>query len=401
LEYPIKAIYHHRTRGAGAEGVHILGMVHAFRKLGIEVLLISFPGSDPEAANSESLDKTSRTDKSSPSLLRWLAGLTRHTPEFIFELFELAYNLVGLVRLRRGIRAFSPDFIYERYSLFMVLGVWLARRKSIPIILEVNDSALVERVRPLTYRWLARKMEAYAFRNASGLVFISTAFKSRVSSQVTAIAPSKICPNAADIDQFCPDPEARQRIRSRYKLTDKVVCGYVGAFVYWHGIEWFMEEIAPSLKQYPRLSLLLVGDGVVFAAIQQLVRDHQIEDQVIMTGRVPHEQVGELVSAMDFGILPDSNDYGSPMKLFEKMAMGVAVVAPAFGPISEVVKDAETGWLFPPKDKKAAVDLVLGLAGNIDEVRQVGDNARRYIIDERQWIHNAQASLTLLRESEN
>ena len=99
---------------------------------------------------------------------------------------------------------------------------------------------------------------------------------------------------------------------------------------------------------------------------------------------------------MDYAFLPDSNEYGSPMKLFELMAMGVAVVAPDYDPVAEVIADGATGWLFPRKRLDACVDRVLALADNPGERERVGAAARAYIERERRWRNNAEQLLSLL-----
>jgi len=106
--------------------------------------------------------------------------------------------------------------------------------------------------------------------------------------------------------------------------------------------------------------------------------------------------VATYLSAMDFGILPDSNDYGSPMKLFEFMAMGKGMVAPDFSPIAEVVTDNETSWLFPAGDKQACIEKVLTIASDKNSHKKIGLNARAYIERERQWKHNAEQLLSLV-----
>ena len=388
-------IYHHRTRGKGAEGVHIMGVVNALRKLGHSVCVLSFPGVDPEAHESAASSKAN-TERTSPGLFKHLAELTRYIPQSLFELMELAYNLLVWYRLSKQIKQAPVSFIYERYSLFMVAGVWLARRRGIPIILEINDSALVERVRPLVFKRLAQAIERRLLCNADGLVFISSQFRALAQQQYGELAPSVVCPNAADSEQFDRTLCDRNALRHRLGIDQQVVCGYVGAFVYWHGIDRFVQAIAPRLKQAPHLLLLLVGDGVVYQQIEQTIQHYQLQDQIILTGRVPHEQVRDYIAAMDFGILPDSNEYGSPMKLFEMMSMGVASVCPDFPPIAEVVQSKQTGWLFAAKELSEAVDQVLWLADHVDQVRQVGQAAAQYIRTQRQWTHNAQAVLNLI-----
>ena len=54
------------------------------------------------------------------------------------------------------------------------------------------------------------------------------------------IAPSVICPNAADIEQFTLKGVDRVAAKKALGLENKVVCGYVGAFVYWDVIDWFV-----------------------------------------------------------------------------------------------------------------------------------------------------------------
>jgi glycosyltransferase involved in cell wall biosynthesis len=392
-------LFHHRTRGRGAEGVHIRGVVKGLRELGNKVSILSLPGADPEEELVTSKPQQQQAEKpaAKKSLFSRLAELTKHTPEFVFELFELAFNVLAWWRLRKAVKEQQIEFVYERYSLFMFASVWWAKRHNIPIVLEINDSCLVHRVRELFFQRFARSIEKWIFSNATGLVFISSRFQQVAQDAYPNIAPSVISPNAADLDQFIIDDDAALALRKQLAVEDKVVVGYVGAFVHWHGIDWFVDVIAERLKDYPNIVLLLVGDGVCYQSIKQRIADAGAEQQIIMPGRVAHDQVPTYLSAMDFGILPDSNDYGSPMKLFEFMAMGKGMVAPDFTPIAEVVADGETSWLFKANDRESCVEKVLSLSSQVEQQQQVGQQARAYIERERQWRHNAEQLLTLVK----
>lgn len=392
-------LFHHRTRGKGAEGVHIMGVTNGLRQLGHTVSILSLPGADPETESDTAkapLQTAKHKTKPSRSLLRWLLDLTRYVPEAVFELFELAYNLPAVWRLRRAVINKEITLIYERYSLFMFATVWWAKRNNTPIVLEINDSCLVHRVRPLFFTALARKIEGWVFKNATGLVFISGHFQQVALSNYHTIAPSVVSPNGADLTQFVPDERAAKQLREKLHIDDKVVLGYVGAFVHWHGIDWFVDLIADKIKDYPDLVLLLVGDGVSFEPIKRRIEQAGVSAQIILTGRVAHKEIATYIGAMDYGILPDSNDYGSPMKLFEFMAMAKGMVVPDFSPVTEVVTDNETGWLFPANDRQACIARTLQLASDRARQQQVGKNARAYIEQHRQWKHNAEQLLGLL-----
>ncbi|MGB1262261.1 MAG: glycosyltransferase family 4 protein [Cognaticolwellia sp.] len=388
-------LFHHRTRGRGAEGVHIRGVVKGLSQLGNTVSILSIPGAEPESEE-QMPEQDNNKINAKKGGVSFLSEITKHVPEFVFEMFELAYNLVAVFRLKKAVKSKNINLIYERYSLFMFISVWWAKRNNLAIILEINDSCQVHRVRALTFKRLAAKIEAWIFKNATGLVFISTRFKEVAEQAYGDIAPSVVSPNAADLDKFIIDKAAGIALRKELNIDDKLVLGYVGAFVHWHGIDWFVDLICQHLPKNPNLVLLLVGDGVAFDAIKARIAQAGVASQVILTGKVEHNQVANYLSAMDFGILPDSNDYGSPMKLFEFMAMGKGMVAPDFSPIAEVVSDNETSWLFPAGDQNACIEKVLDIAQNPTAHLQVGLNARAYIENERQWKHNAEQLLSLL-----
>ena len=394
----MQIIYHHRTRGKGAEGAHIMGVVTAFRDMGHRVSIISMAGANPENNHRQTI-KEGKAEEKNPSLITRsvyrLTELTKHMPEILFECFEVLYNLVAYLRLRKKIISQSPDFIYERYSLFMFAGVLIARQLSIPIIIEINDSAVVERVRPLFLQRLAKKIESWVVSNCDGIVFISENFRNTIESNYEHVAYGVICPNAVNSREFYPIDDRSAVIRKSLGLEGRVVCGYVGAFVYWHGINTFIDALAPKLKAHPHLALLLIGDGDTYGEIKKTILSQGVQNQVVMTGRVPHDEVRSYIGAMDYGILPDSNEYGSPMKLFEMMAVGVPLVSPGFEPIIEVVEDNKTGWLFTPKDMSDAVDKVLALSHDLQRIYSVGNHSSDYIRKERQWINNVEMVLTI------
>ena len=127
-----------------------------------------------------------------------------------------------------------------------------------------------ERVRPLFFKRLAMAIERWTYRNADGLVFVSSVFRDRAIAAHTGIAPAIITPNAANIDKFTFTQAQRDDTRRRYGLEGHVVCGYLGAFVPWHAIDRFVHQIADRLLQSPHLKLLLVGDGSAMYTLQSL-----------------------------------------------------------------------------------------------------------------------------------
>lgn len=375
-----RVIYHHRTQGKAVEGVHIRGITDALRAEGVPVDVISLPGADPYSTPGA----LSPTRQARP----WMR-LVAKLPEPLFELAEIFYNVISAWRVNGHLsRHRDVRLIYERYSLFMFSTIVLAKLRRIPIVLEVNDSALVERVRPLFFSRIAKAIERWVFSEADGLVFVSTAFLERARRGYATLAPAIVTPNAANLAQFTYSAEQRASARKRLGLDGSTVCGYLGAFVPWHAIDRFVYAISDRLATHPRLKLLLVGDGETFSKVKAFVEARGLQDRVILAGRVPHAEVPSLLAAMDLAVLPSAGDYTSPVKLFEFMAAGIAPVAPDFAPICEVLVDGETGWMFRANDIEACANAVLERAKDAEALARVGGAAREYVKRERQWRNN-------------
>jgi len=108
--------------------------------------------------------------------------------------------------------------------------------------------------------------------------------------------------------------------------------------------------------------------------------------------------VPEFIDIMDICVIPGSNEYRSPIKLFEYMAMAKAVVAPSYQPIESIVRDGEDGILFKPADRgslKASLEYLIA-----DEKKRsyIGMNARKKILGSYLWKHNAGKILDIYKK---
>ncbi|HKK40243.1 MAG TPA: glycosyltransferase, partial [Cryomorphaceae bacterium] len=88
-------------------------------------------------------------------------------------------------------------------------------------------------------------------------------------------------------------------------------------------------------------------------------------DRCIFTGSVPHREVYPFVENMDICCMPDSNWYGSPVKIFEYGLMKKPVIAPDLGPLRDVMTDGENGILVEPNPTalKAAIQKLVNDRG--------------------------------------
>jgi glycosyltransferase involved in cell wall biosynthesis len=121
----------------------------------------------------------------------------------------------------------------------------------------------------------------------------------------------------------------------------------------------------------------------------ELARSKGLEDRVKIAGWVGHEELPAHVAAFDVAVMPDSNEYGSPMKIYEYMAMGVPVVAPRLGPLADGIVDGETGRLVPRRDLASFAGALVDLLSDETLRSRMGARAADHVARNHTWERNA------------
>lgn len=370
----MKLLYHHRTQGGGVEGVHILGIARAFERRGWSVQIVSPPG----VTVGEPASQRAPGRAVSPLRRIW-SWISDRLPQIAFECLEVGYNLWALRRLAPLVRRSQCDLVYERYALFGWATTWLARRRAVPIVLEINDATMIVRTRPLRAQRIAAAIERWTFRNATHLVTVSQRFREMIVA-THRIAPERISvlPNAVDAERF---PALNAPVsETRFTL------GMVAAFVPWHGIGFLLDALHDFLRR-TGARLLLVGDGPERPVIEERIARYQLGDHVELTGFVPATAVPSYLAGMDLCVIANSNEHGSLMKLFEYMVSGKALLAPDLGPVREIITHDVDGWLFHPLDCDSLRAGVETLYAHPERRHRLGQNARACVLQHHTWDH--------------
>lgn len=372
----MRILYHHRTQGEEPESIHIMAIVNALRAHGHEVVLVG-----PRSARALSSQSGKRS---------LLGRIKAKSPRLIFELMQLGYNAVVFAKLLRAVDEVKPDFIYERYALYNFAGVALARWRGIPLILEVNTpyAQAWARYYGLYLKRLARALERRTLLAANHVITVTHIQKRMLAEQGIPSERIAVCHNAIAPEEF--DPERFDGAQTRKELgLRNVVVGFVGTMNRWQGIDRFPEVIETVLAARDDVSFLFVGDGEFRPQLEEFCRSRGFSDRVVFAGRRPHREVSGLVAAMDIAVLLNSNAYGSPMKIFEYLAMGKAVIAPTVEPVREVLRDGETGLLIEPGDAEAMARQIIRLASDSALRERLGRQGRDYVVANHTWRDNA------------
>ncbi|MBV9250590.1 MAG: glycosyltransferase family 4 protein [Acetobacteraceae bacterium] len=365
----MRILYSHRIQSRDGQSVHVEELIAALRALGHEVLVVG-PGFYERAGfGGES---------------RLVAAVRARLPRAIGEVAELLYNVAAYWRLRAACRTFKPDLIYERYNLYYLAGALLARQTGLPLFLEVNSPLADERTRfgQLRLRRTARALERAVWRAATKVLAVTGVLKETIAAAGVPAERIEVVPNGIDPRRFSDvGPGATER--------DAVVLGFVGFVRDWHGLDSVITAMAAE-RDTRVLRLVVVGDGPAREALERQACSLGLVDQVRFTGLQEPAAIPALIAEFDIALQPRVVAYASPLKIFEYMAAGRAIVAPDQPNIREVLRHGETALLFEPSAPDTMWEAVRQLAADPGLRQRLGEAARAEVVRrDYTWEGNA------------
>ena len=341
------------------------------------------------------------------------------------ELRRVLYNKQLAHGLKRWFMRNRPAFIYERASLYATAGARLAEKFRVPLIVELNAPLAVEQsaYRATGFGELAARAERWTLTHADAVIVVSAELRKHVISLGVSSKKIHVMPNGVNTGLFFADYSGRglqaaspPTASSRQKITDSSrrrkrsglkpalhppTLGFVGGLRPWHGVEVLPRLLARLKKNHPRIRLVIAGDGQLREELGRGFKKRGLSQHVTFTGALQHEEVPDVIRQFDIALAPypkpGHDFYFSPLKLFEYMACGVAVVAARLGQITDVVTDGKTGLLYPPGDLDALTARCEKLLANTKLRATIGAAAAKFVHNKFTWDKNAARVVKLAR----
>lgn len=308
-------------------------------------------------------------------------------------------------RIRQIAAHEKPDIIHSHSPALNAIAAGLAAKAlGVPVVYEVRafweDAAVANGAdRAGSWRYgAARALDQFAFRRADAVVAICEGLRADIAARGTPPEKITVVPNGVALDAFAYRRPAKEALRAKFALADRIVLGFLGSFYTYEGLDLLLDAFAMLRRERGDLALLLAGGGPAEDALKWQALRLGIEDAVSFVGRVPHRQIGDYYDLVDMFVYPRRamrlTETVTPMKPLEAMARGGVVLASDVGGHRELIRHGENGLLFEADDAKAlarAIDAAITRRG---QWPALGRAARDFVERERSWDRAAQGYLS-------
>jgi glycosyltransferase involved in cell wall biosynthesis len=192
-------------------------------------------------------------------------------------------------------------------------------------------------------------------------------------------------PSGVDVEAF--SPRDGSAIRKRYTLSDSKVVIYLGIMTEQRKLGMLIRAFSQVKRHVPDAKLLMVGDGADRANLESLAWELRLSEDILFPGRVPYGDVPDFIAAADVTLVavPPLSFYkmGSPLKLFEYMAMAKPVVATEEIPEHREVLEQSGGGILVPYASEAFASAMIKLLGSPETAAEMGRKGRDWVVKNR------------------
>ena len=268
-----------------------------------------------------------------------------------------------------------------------------ARKLGIPFIYEMRgmwgESAVA------SGRWKAgglahrrfRRLETRVLKSADSVICISETLRKEAISRGVASEKITVVPNAVDLKIDAEESDLLHEMR--VKLDGKLVIGYIGSLRELEGVDLTAEAASILKSQGVDVRFFVLSSESGQEDLRNYCMDLGISDRSFIVGPVPHNQVAPFYDLIDVFVVsrPDFRvtKLVTPLKPFEAMRGGCAVLVSDLPALSEIIDDGITGRLFNPGDVKDLANCIEELCREGDQRERLGQAAKAWVEENRTW----------------
>jgi glycosyltransferase involved in cell wall biosynthesis len=251
---------------------------------------------------------------------------------FFYRRNKLNYN-----ELMQEIRKEEPDILHIRLdSNFIQIKDLKEKFPSLIITTEVNASPFDESFKNIACRFHFKKLEKKVLCLADANFFVSDFLRKRIMKDKLDDNRDFVVQNGVDQELF-----KVSKYNSDASSSSNLNLIYIGTLDHHKKVENLINALKIFKSSENKFQLKIIGDGPAKENLYELVQQLGLKQNIVFTNWIKHDEIPKFLAESDIAIHHLANDYMSPLKLFEYLIMGKAVIAPNTQAVKEVFTNEE------------------------------------------------------------
>jgi glycosyltransferase involved in cell wall biosynthesis len=215
-----------------------------------------------------------------------------------------------------------------------------------------------------------RIISGLVFKNADAVVVTTRQMSEKAIEICKKIKKIYLIPEGIDLKRT--EGLLKGKIRNELGIEDgKKIILFVGRLDLIKGIKYLIEAMDSIKERDKNISLMLVGDGGERQNLEKMVKDFNLEGNIVFKGWIPNEDVPRYLVAADMFVLPSLSEGAINMEI---LAAGLPVVGTNVGGMPDCIKNFENGFLVEPKNPEQLTEKILALFKDEILMQKIADN---------------------------
>jgi len=293
----------------------------------------------------------------------------------------LKFTVLAISRLKK---IKKPDVCYATSTPLTVglIALWCKKQIGIPYIFEIRDlwpeaPIQLRIIKGSVTKFLARKLEAMFYQNASQLVALSPGIEENIKRRFPELPVSTI-PNMSDCQYFMPT-QKHELLIQEHDVKNKFVIAYFGAIGRVNQLEYMLQAANLFQKLDDSVVFLIAGDGAQRKSLEQLASTYQLKN-VRFLGHLNREGVRNMLNVTDAAYISFARhkvlETNSPNKFFDALAAGKLIITNTSGWVRQLVEAHHCGLYYNPNRPEELMKFIQQIQSDLKELRVYQKNAR-------------------------
>jgi glycosyltransferase involved in cell wall biosynthesis len=267
-------------------------------------------------------------------------------------------------------------------------GVYAKRKLKVPLVFEVRDlwpelPIVMGAIRSPILKWLAKRLERYAYFNSEHVVGLSPGMSDGVVRTGYPKQKVSTIPNSCDLELFDPMCNSGEKFRNRFSwLKDRPLIIYAGTLGHINGVVYLANLAAQIERLNPEVRFLVIGSGVDEDKVRNRAKELGVyEKNFFMLESIRKHEIPEVFAAatLSTSLFVDLPEMwaNSANKFFDSLAAGKPVLINYGGWQKDIVVNRRIGEVLPPLPDEQAAKQVVDLLSNSKRLEEYSYNSRR------------------------